>query len=293
MKTLFEVLSKKKYDDIIHKLSSNTDLGNYVDYLNSMLNDKDAKEILYKAFINSNDNETYQFNGKMKYINITNLITTQNEIDINKSIGYPFRGIEQAKDNMSSMMKYKVNTFFPLITYNEKYILDGHHRWAKVFAFNSNCKIECFDISEKNNDNIKATDMLKIIQGLLAAKRSQDKKGILPKSMIDGYNIFNLSNSKIKEIIEAYCNKNNEVTNIIIEGCNVKNKNELINLLINNLNILKNKNKRFYKLGYNRGIMPQTDKGGDDPSDKQTALPTTKGSAINSILKAKVDKDVI
>lgn len=293
MKTLNEKLENEKYNKIIQKLSSNTDLGNYVDYLNLMLKDKDAKEILYKAFINSNDQENYQFNGRIKYINISDLITTQNEIDVNKSIGYPFRGIEQAKDNMSTMMKNKVTTFFPLITYNSKYILDGHHRWSKVFSFNSKCQIECFNITIKNNEFIKPQDMLKIMQGLLAAKRSQDKHGILPKSIITGYNLFELNNSRLKEIIEAYCNKNNEVTNIIIDGCNLHNKNELINLLITNLNILKKKNKPYYKKGYNRGIMPQTDKGGDDPNNKQSALPSTKGSAINSILKAKVDKDVI
>ena len=65
MKHLLEYLTEAltvneasgNYDALIQKLASNTELGKYVDYLNAMIKDKDAREVLTKAFMNSEEED--------------------------------------------------------------------------------------------------------------------------------------------------------------------------------------------------------------------------------------------
>ena len=52
---------------------------------------------------------------------------------------------------------------------------------------------------------------------------------------------------------------------------------------------LKDKNANFSEHGNSRKVMPQMDKGGDDMDDSKTAEPQVKGSALNKMIKGKVD----
>ena len=43
----------------------------------------------------------------------------------------------------------------------------------------------------------------------------------------------------------------------------------------------------------NRGLMPQTDKGGTDSNDKKTALPSKHGSALNKLKNGKFVQSIL
>lgn len=287
---IFEMAKDK--DSLIKQLSSNADLGGYVDYLNKMLDDPDAKAVLLNAFLNADD-DAYEFTGKMINLDVTKLHPTQSEIDVDKSLGYPFKNEGAATACMKMFFDSAVAQMpFPLITFNGKFIVDGHHRWSQVYSFNPNAKMECFDLKVKKG-NISEQDMLKIVQGLLAAKRAEDGKGSIPRSIVEGANLFKMSEKEVKDTIVRYCDKNATVAEIIQNAAGCGSAEELADYLCDNLMKLRADNMSYAKKGNNRGVMPQTDRGGDDPDDMGSAKPDKKGSALNKLVNAKVDKKVV
>ena len=288
---VFEMAKDK--DSIIKQLSANTDLGGYVDYLNKMLDDPDAKSILINAFLNAEE-DSYEFSGKMINIPVSKLHPTQSEIDVDKSLGYPFKNEGAATACMKMFFDSSVAQMpFPLITFDGKFIVDGHHRWSQVYSFNPDAKMECFDLKVKSGGKIDEQDMLKIVQGLLAAKRAEDGKGAIPRSTVEGANLFKMSEKEVKDTIVRYCDKDAKVAEIIQNAAECNSAEELADYLCGNLMKLRADNMAYARKGNNRGVMPQTDRGGDDPDDMGTAKPDKKGSALNKLVNAKVDKDVI
>lgn len=288
---IFEMAKDK--DSLIKQLSTNTDLGGYVDYLNKMLDDPDAKAVLLNAFLNADD-EAYEFTGKMVNLDVTKLHPTQSEIDIDKSLGYPFKNESAATSSMKMFFDSDVAQMpFPLITFNGKFIVDGHHRWSQVYSFNPDAKMECFDLKVKSGGKISEQDMLKIVQGLLAAKRAEDGKGAIPRSTVEGANLFKMSEKEVKDTIVRYCDKDETVAQIIMKAAECNSVEELADYLCDNLMKLRTDNMAYARKGNNRGVMPQTDRGGDDPDDMGTAKPDKKGSALNKLVNAKVDKKVV
>jgi hypothetical protein len=81
-------------------------------------------------------------------IPVANLIPTQNEIDIGKSIGFPLGNMNTLEMYLacangtvsiagidiiaSKNIKDKVTTY---------YVVDGHHRWSQLYFINPDCKI--------------------------------------------------------------------------------------------------------------------------------------------------------
>lgn len=301
MKHLFEYLTESllneglNSDELIKKLASNTDLGKYVDYLNAMIKNKDAHDILNKAFMNTDDDDHIEFDGKMKVIPVKQLHPTQSEIDVNKSIGYPFKGVKEAEGNMKNFFEHSDNVQmpFPLITFNGKFIVDGHHRWSQVYSFNPEASMECFDLTVSEGKEISPQDMLKITQGLLAVKRVEDGKGDIPKAVVEGANLFKMSEDEVKKTIISYCDKSEKIAKIIWEACGKSDAQGLAGYLCSNLMLLRKDNEKYAKSGNNRGVMPQTDRGGNDPENMKTAAPDASGSALDKLTNAKIDANVL
>ena len=314
MKHLYEyaleyILESKKNDEEyisnetlkqIHKfltsLADKDSLGDYVKQLNAMLEDKDAKQILIKAF--GKAKHGYKFDGAFKNIPVKDLHPTQSEIDVDKSIGFPFtHGKDVAKLNGEKYYGSKpVVMPFPLITFDGKYILDGHHRWSQVFAFNPDAKMECLDIKLAKDSDIKKlspNDALKICQGVLAAKRAQDGKGKIPQAKVEGANVFKMSEDDIKNKVGEYIKDHKEAAEELAKAAKLDSVDGLKDLLSSNLLKLQKDNKKYSDAGNPRGDMPQTDKGGDDPDKQETALPEKPGSALNTFIKGTVSDKVL
>lgn len=344
MKRLLEYINEQldlmnknvKAKDILVKLSKTDQLPSYVKKLNMMLKDKDCESILNKAFGDYKGDDGYDFDGEMMELSVKNLHPTQNEIDVNKSLGFPFDNTDNAKKNMGQDFADSdsplVKMPFPLITFgegDEKYIIDGHHRWSQVFAFNPYAKMECFHLSVKGgNEKLSANDVLKICQGFIAAKAASIKKKELGSAKAGEVNALTDDKNKILEKVNSYCEKNEDAAKIIrsaiskyyedrekqfktiMDAAKVKDENQkkikdsldeekdfdgLAAYLSANLLVLQRMNTKYVKMARDnsRKVMPQTDTGGDNPKDSKTALPDKEGSALNNMVNGKVDPKVV
>lgn len=285
-------------ESVVNELRKKESLKDYVNDLNELLTDKDAKEILLNAFVRYKGKDAIDLDGDMKSIPVKNLHPTQNEIDVNASIAWPFKTKENAENNMELFFKgepVKIN--FPLITFNDEFILDGHHRWSQTYTFNPDAEMLCFNITQKSGKKtIDEQEALKICQGVLAAKRSIDKKGKIPQELVKGANIFKMSEDDVKNKLKEYCEKDDEIADIIRKAEKVKNNDELADKLCDNLMDLRKHNEKYASKGNNRGDMPQTDKGGNNPGSKKpdpTADPKNKKSALYAMVHGKSDPDVL
>ena len=318
-------------DELLRKMLSilkdKDSLGDYVNELNSRiqaaLKDDDAKALLKKAF--GGAKEGYEFTWEMNNIAVEDLHPSQSEIDIKNSLGYPFEhGVSEATVNGKRYYEDDVVKMpFPLVTFNSTNILDGHHRWSQTYAFNRKAKMECIDIKVKGGEKLGATDMLKIVQGFMAAKvaetKKKNKKGkvALPVSKAaPERNIFKMDDKKIKEWVDSYVENEEHYkeTAALIKCAGIDEKYHIKNadinkssenwkkglqafstLLQDNLKDLIKKNKSYAQAaegaGNSREVMPQTDEGGD--AKAKSALPNVKGSALNRMLNGKTDPDAL
>ena len=153
--------------------------------------------------------------------------------------------------------------------------------------------MECFDLTVSEGKEISPQDMLKITQGLLAVKRVEDGKGDIPKAVVEGANLFKMSEDEVKKTIISYCDKSEKIAKIIWEACGKSNAQGLAGYLCSNLMLRRKDNEKYAKSGNNRGVMPQTDRGGNDPENMKTASPDASGSALDKLTNAKIDANVL
>ena len=329
------ILEGVNAEEILKKLSNSKTLPDYVDKLNKMLKDPDCEAILNKAFGEYSNKDGYDFDGEDMDIIVNKLHPTQNEIDVDKSLGYPFKDTEKAEVNMKKFYAKDspvVEMPFPLITFgkeDEKYIIDGHHRWSQVFSFNPNAKMKCFNLTVKDGpEKLTANDVLKICQGFIAARAAKNKKKELGSSKAGEVNALVDSKDKILAKVASYCDKNPEPAEIIrkaiseyydkrekqyagvMKNANVDDEHQktikdslakekdydgLAAYLTADLLVLQNLNKEYVSKAKTNGrpVMPQTDTGGTNPEDSKTAKPDKEGSALYNMTHGKVNPKVI
>ena len=256
---------------------------NYPDHLNAlnrMLKDPKAKLLLQDGF--GGDLGNMKLKYSVKQISANSLRPTQSEIDIEKSIKHGLTKLECVKKDF--FIPVIINNM-PLITFRGNYIIDGHHRWAEVMAFNPNAKMTCFDY----DGEISPIQMLKAVQGAIAAVLAdEDSESKIPSSIVNDKDIFKMSYYDIKSYIEE--NIDDKVKSYLISKLN--SSENVIDYITDNIENMKTSN--YPESGMpNRGEMPQTDKAGTDKHDKTTSTPDSKGSALHKLKTGKIDKDAI
>lgn len=262
-------LKGKKYED-------------YVDTLNKMLEDPKAKTLLDEGFGSEFGDLKFKYSAKM--IRANDLFPTQNEIDIDKTVGHPFNSPENI---FIEYLEPIVIARMPLITFKGKYIIDGHHRWSEVMVCNPEGKMLCFNYDA----NITIEEMLKAVQGTIAAVMAEKGEKLPANHVKEGNNIFKMSKKDIEKYVEAH--ENTETYQKLIEqNDELTTEQEAKEFIINNLLELKEDKKPGTKAP-GRGYMPQTGKGGSDSNDKQTAFPDKVGSALNRLSTKTIDKKSI
>ena len=130
-------------------------------------------------------------------INVSALRPTQNEIDVDKSLSYPLaKDAKLLKDYLEGK---DVVIMAPIITLNGKWVIDGHHRWSQVYAFNANATMKCADMKFSGMDPITG---LKAVQTAIAAVMGQ-----VPQKFVKGTNLLKASEDEVKKDIVALINK--------------------------------------------------------------------------------------
>lgn len=271
-KELEKWLKHKRYDD-------------YVDTLNKMLEDPKAKTLLEDGFGGELGDTKLTFS--VKEIPVSQLMPTQSEIDLDKSLKHALINKESFKKTFTDPIE--INK--PIVTFRQNYVIDGHHTWLQAIAINPKGKILSFNY----DGDISPIQMLKAVQGTIAAVKADDNNnnGKLPSSKVDGPNFFDDSfdEKKIRKYLEDTFDES--LTNIYCKYLdNCKNKKDIIEYLTERLLDIKSNNYPF-ESAPSRENMPQVFKGGADEGDKSSALPDKEGSAMNKLKDDKFMKSAI
>jgi hypothetical protein len=265
----------------------------YVDTLNEMLKDPKAKVLLSEGF--GGELGDYKLRFKVRKIAVNTLRPTQSEIDINKSLDYCLKVAPKA--NLDKYFSDEVIINFPLVTFRHNYVIDGHHRWSQVFAFNPGAKMVCFDY----DGDISPIQMLKATQGAIAAVKADpenDNNGEIPSEVVEGTNLFDkkFTEKKIEKYIKDTGNE--EFFELYPEYVEEKTKKQLNSkeevaaYVAENLIQLKSNNYPEQN-SPKRGDMPQTDRGGEDPNNPKTSLPDNKDSALGKLKNGPFVKNAV
>lgn len=271
-KELEKWLKHKRYDD-------------YVDTLNKMLEDPKAKTLLEDGFGGELGDTKLTFSAKE--IPVSQLMPTQSEIDLDKSLKHALINKESFKKTFTDPIE--INK--PIVTFRQNYVIDGHHTWLQAIAINPKGKILSFNY----DGDISPIQMLKAVQGTIAAVKADDNNnnGKLPSSKVDGPNFFedSFDEKKIRKYLEDTFDES--LTNIYCKYLdNCKNKKDIIEYLTERLLDIKSNNYPF-ESAPSRENMPQVFKGGTDEDDKSSALPDKEGSAMNKLKDDKFMKSAI
>lgn len=270
-KELEKWLKHKNYED-------------YVETLNKMLEDPKSAALLEDGFGGILGDTKLKFS--VQKITVSQLMPTQREIDLNKSLKHALVKEESFKKTFSNPIE--INK--PIVTFRKNYVIDGHHTWLQAIALNPNGKILSFNY----DGDISPIQMLKAVQGTIAAVKADDNNnnGKLPSNKVEGPNFFNddFDRKKIRKYLEdTFDNSLVDVYCEYIKEC--KDRNDIIKYLEERLLDIKANNYPF-EAAPSRDDMPQIFKGGTDANDKSSALPNKEGSAMNKLKDDKFMKSV-
>jgi len=169
-----------------------TKVRNYDEFV-SQLGDL-AKDPKVQAFIKSGkadgDQADDQLVASKAQIKVTDLRPTQNEIDVNGSLKWP---LTKTDSLMNCLKKGVVTIKAPVVTYNGKYIIDGHHRWSQLYSMNKEGVLDCIDLK---GPKINPIDVLKIVQLAIAADL-----GKVPTASVQGKNLLKLDGKGVSEFV--------------------------------------------------------------------------------------------
>ena len=270
-KELEKWLKHKKYDD-------------YVDTLNKMLEDPKSAALLEDGF--GGDLGDTKLTFSVKNIPVSQLMPTQKEIDLDKSLKHALTNESSLRKTFSDPIR--INK--PIVTFRQNYVIDGHHTWLQAIALNPHGKILAFNY----DGDISPIQMLKAVQGTIAAVKADknNNNGKLPSSKVEGPNFFSdkFDRKKIRKYLEDTFN--DDLIDIYCEYIKeCKDRNDIMKYLEERLLDIKANNYPF-ESAPSRDDMPQVFKGGTDIDDKSSALPDKKGSAMNKLKNDKFMKSV-
>lgn len=283
-----ETHSNKERKEVLVKYLKHKKLPDYIETLNQMLEDPKTKTLIEDGFGGELGDTTLRYS--VVEIPVRNLRPTQSEIDVESSIKWSLKTPNNLDAAFSNNSKKIIIHNTPVVTFRKNYIIDGHHRWSQVFAMNPDATMLCFNY----DGDISPIQMIKAVQGSIAAVKAErnDKDGI-PVREVHGQNLFDKKWGKDKIIKYVVDNIDDSVVKEFpkfVKDCNTKEK--IAEYFAENLMELKTNN--YPEEGApNRGDMPVTTHAGKDKDSKQSALPTSDGSALNKLKDDKFVKNAV
>lgn len=222
-------------EGIISKLQQ---IGNYESFISALKGLKpNQKELFIKEF---GVVDAIKPSAANTDIPVTQLRPTQSEIDWKKSLSY---GLGQ---DCSYFFKDPVKLGSPVLTYKDKYIIDGHHRWSQIFMFNPRAKASCINF---DYDQGSVLDVLKDFQGAVLATTGKVAVGTA------GTNIWSVSEKELRSYIDE--NMTDACWESLVKEKVATDRNSAIEYIIKNALLLQNK-IRPAQGAPDRVDMPQT-----------------------------------
>ena len=277
-------ISNKQRRKELEKWLKHKNYEDYVNTLNKMLEDPKSAALLEDGFGGDLGDTKLKFS--VVNVPVSQLMPTQKEIDLDKSLKYALTSEKSFKKTFKSPIE--INK--PIVTFRQNYVIDGHHTWLQAIALNPNGKMLAFNY----DGDISPIQMLKAVQGTIAAVKADDNKnnGKLPSNKIKGPNFFDddfdrkqirkyLEETFDDSLIDVYCQQ--------LKNCH--DRKDIIKYLEERLLDIKANNYPF-ESAPSRDDMPQVFKGGTDKNDKESAYPEKEGSAMNKLKDDKFMKSV-
>ena len=169
-----------KYEQFVQKLGAN------------------ASDPKTKAFIDAGLKDGKTEDDKFVFSNVSlavkDLIPTQNEVDIDKSLAFPM------KKDPDKFITYNTGDGpfelgSPIVTYKGKYVIDGHHRWSQLYAVNADATIKAIDI---DISGLEPLDVLKAVQASIAVA-----SGKVAVQSVQGTNLLKVNESTLSKWIDG------------------------------------------------------------------------------------------
>lgn len=222
----------------------------YEDFVKELGDMADDDKLL--AAIESGKKDGHISDEKVMFTKITipvrKLHPTQNEIDVKKSLKIQLSG--EYPEQFGKIMDGKdVIIKAPIITLNGKYIIDGHHRWSQVYAFNAEATMVAMNMVV-DEDPI---DVLKAVQMSIAVKIKE-----IPVAHVEGDNLLEITEAVLKEYVIEHIKK--EVVESLKEHQKIEDDSKKLasEYVWTNVKYMQKTSKPI-KDAPDRDVMPQTD----------------------------------
>lgn len=256
----FKGSDKSMLRSIINLLSDMEYTEDYLDVLNELLSDKRVRNIMKKGFGGIWADMDIRVSTDTT-VRTDIVIPTQNEIDMTKSLKWGLTNHGNTIEHIHK--KYPMLKGTPIVTFNGKYIIDGHHRWSQIYCMNKvrdgqPTKFAAINLVNKDVDPI---DILKITQTTIGVDLHPEE--IVPHVTTENPKNNLLNKECSEEILKEYIeNKiSDDTVSRMIEyhkKDGLKDKNSVIGFILKNSLEMK-ENNNCIDDAPNRGAMPQTD----------------------------------
>jgi len=216
---------------------------NYAGFVSAL--GKFASDPKFRQFVIDTDTEKTKV--ALVSIPVTKLIPTQNEIDVDKSLMFP---LTKAQAAAYALKGGAIKIAAPIIVFNNKYIVDGHHRWSQLYAMNKDAKIVAYNMV--NNDIKSPMDALKATQlAILGAGATK-----IPSNTVQGQNLLRMDEASLKEyVIKTVIDP---VVAVFQKMRQLDSKEAIADYIWNNVSEMQ-KTSQPVSGAPGRGIMPQAD----------------------------------
>lgn len=240
------------------------DYEDFVKKLGEMADDPKLHAAI-KAGLKDGDRKDEKVKFHEKSLPVKRLIPTQNEVDVDKSLMFPLTKTESPfidttkkilRSGHNPKQKDPIEIIAPIVTLNEKYIIDGHHRWSQIYAMNKEARISVIDM-KTTDDPIK---ILKAVQLSIAVAAKE-----IPVEKVEGTNLLKVGEDKLKSYVVD--NIADEVLELMSEEYKkINTKDDAAEFIWNNVKEMQ-ENSQPIPGAPERQYMPQTDQadGWEEP----------------------------
>ena len=274
------------FNDIQDELEGTT-LEEFCKQLDFLVNSDDEKaKALFEVFKQGWKEKFRNIKVKQAFVNIRDLHPTQNVIYAKKSLvpilngTWWMPGVKYAVDALLGGKSPRVDMGDPIVICRvggTDYLIDGHHRWSKAYAFNPNCSMKAHIIDGGFEDE---DDVLKFAQGTLTALRGTSPINVDQPS--DDFNLYDIPSGTLRDIVLKNIDKTvlRHIVNALLTKGVVTDANTLFNYLWSNVHTLR----RCAKQGeHDRDVMPQFPNGDNNP--QSALLNITESTKVTLTLK--------
>ena len=252
VKAAYEKMMKSPYPQFVYDLKYDLNLAEDGDTFQRHYSDAFVMQFRDDAILGGNPDEAAP--SDLQNLEVKDLLPTQNEIDVDKTL--------KILKDPAAITLYRnggVETGNPVMTAiydNQRYIIDGHHRWSKVYICNPNGRIQSNDVEFP----VVPAPVTPIV-GLEATQLTiAADTGKVPREDVTGLNLLTIKKDPFADSVKAtWDNLSKKVQKADLEAFEVKDRKQLTNALWDNVQEMQIHNQPITgALAPPRKDMPQT-----------------------------------